>query len=138
MDLEAYRVPDAVRSGVSLSLPGTDAVFHVKLPSVHNRAFGRAIQTAMFSDAKVMPDGKIEVGTIDVAALRDQRVEAFIAHCLLFPLPGGMTVETLRDEYYPALDWLFTEAERLAADLDKEGEAAKKKSRNSSHGKSDG
>jgi hypothetical protein len=129
MDLEAYRVPDAVRSGVDIALPKSDAVFRVKLPSEHNRAYTREIQTAMFAGATVNPEGKIELGMIDVPAMRDQRIEAFCAHCLIMPLPGGMTLEVLRKDYFPALDYLFNEAERLAEALDAEGKEAKKKSR---------
>lgn len=135
MDMEAYRVPVEVREGIALHLPNTEAVFHVKLPSQHNRPWARAVQTGMFSDAKVTAEGKIEMGVINVPALRDVRIDAFCDHCLVMPLPQGMTMETLRGEYFPALDWLFTEAERLAEALDREGEAAKKKSSPSSAGK---
>jgi hypothetical protein len=129
MNLEAYRVPDAVRAGVEIALPKADAVFRVKLPSAFNRPYTRAIQTAMFAGATVNPEGKIELGVIDVPAMRDQRIEAFCAHCLIMPLPGGMTIETLREDFFPALDWLFNEAERLAEALDADGLDAKKKSR---------
>jgi hypothetical protein len=53
MNLEAYRVPDAVRSGVDIALPKSDAVFRVRLPSEFNRPYTRAIQTAMFAGATV-------------------------------------------------------------------------------------
>src|SRR5580765_2236380 len=132
MDLELYRVPAAVREGVTLTLPNTEASFRVRLPSQHNRPFSRAVQNAKFSDVKVTTDGNVEMGVINVPALRDQRISAFCDHCLIMPLPGGMTLEALQGDYYPALDWLFTDAERLAAELDQEAITAKKKSVNSS------
>jgi hypothetical protein len=75
---------------------------------------------------------------IDVPAMRDQRIDAFCTHCLIMPLPGGMTVDALREDYFPALDWLFNEAERMAGALDEEGKEVKKKSAASLSGRNAG
>jgi hypothetical protein len=128
MNLESYRVPAAVRDGVEIILPDSDAVFRVRLPSRHNRAFTRALQAALFADVKLNPDGQFEAQRIDVARFRDTQLDVFCDHCLIMPLPGGITLDQLRDDYFPALEALFSEAERLAGLIDTEGDAAKKKS----------
>lgn len=129
MGMDNWRTPDAVRGGVDIPLPDSDVIFRVRLPSKHNKAFTRAVQAGLFKDATVTAIGTVEMGTVDVAGLRDMRMGAFADTCLIMPLPEGMTVATLRDEYQPAFEWLFDEAERLATELDKQGESVKKKSK---------
>ncbi len=138
MSLESYRVPLGVREGVELTLPGTDSVFRVKLPSQSNKPYQRAL---MMAAAIAQGDRPMDGGEMSPAALPvflDAQVEAFGAYCLVAPLPDGLTFATLRDEYPTALDWITQESMRLARDLDAEASDAAKKSLPSSAGKTAG
>lgn len=129
MSMESYRVPAGVREGVELTLPGTDTVFRVKLPSSSNKPYQRALMMTWPTE--------VEWSTLPVAeqlALMDAQQQAFAEHCLVHPLPDGLTFSMLRDEYPAALDWLTTESARLALELDQEASDAAKKSLPSSPG----
>ena len=129
MSMESYRVPLGVREGVELTLPGTDTVFRVKLPSSWNKPYQRALMTSWPTE--------VEWSTLPVAeqlALMDKQQQAFADHCLVHPLPDGITFDILRDEYPAALEWLTTESARLALELDQEASDAAKKSQPSSPG----
>jgi hypothetical protein len=133
MTLESYRVPAGVREGIELTLPGTTTTFRVKLPSSSNKPYQRAMMIAWPNEG--------ELDSIPIAerlALLDAQHQAFGDHCLVDPLPDGLTFEILRDEYPAALDWLTMEAARLATDLDAEASDAAKKSPTTSPGKTAG
>jgi hypothetical protein len=133
MTLESYRVPAGVREGIELTVPGTDTTFLVKLPSSFNKAYQRAMMIAWPNEGDLA-----SLPMVEQLALIDAQQQAFGDHCLVHPLPDGLTFATLRDEYPAALDWLTMEAARMAAELDVEASDAAKKSLPSSPGKTAG
>lgn len=128
MDLSKYRVPDSALEGVDIELPNSGgAIFRVKLPTPSNREWHReTLRLLAQSGLKPTEDGKLDMRGVDAGAVIDwqeKRRMAFARICVVSG-PPGFDLDTLRDEYYPALLKLLAMAEELAEAEAKEAAAS--------------
>jgi len=128
MNLNKYRLPDSVRHGVEIELPDSEgAKFLVKLPSGANRQWQREMLRRMAaSGVKVNAQGEIERDAPGAAEAmikwEEGRLEKFLEVCVVSG-PEDFDLQSLADEYRPALVKLFKMAEELADAESSEAEA---------------
>lgn len=119
MSLERYRVPDSVRTGVWLELPDAPgARFRVRLPSRANREWQREVLKQMAaSGMKVTAEGELDESAVDAQEMvnwAERRLIAFQRLCIVEG-PPGFELDSLLDDYWPALGALFNLAAQQAA-----------------------
>lgn len=132
---DIYRLPAGVTDGVDIPLPGTPAMFRVRLPSAanddYNMAFMSKINANRFLGEGFDPTGdEVDAealaqklgGSIDPAEVIAMRRELFRDKCIVSAagLPEGMDVASFFKTYPLALRRLHDRAEELARQADRE------------------
>lgn len=128
MNLERYRVPQAVWEGEWIDLPDSGgARFLVKLPSPANREWQREVlQLMVDSGVKLDAKGEVDIGDVDTQSLvgyQQKRLETFARLCVIAG-PPDFDLAKLTGEYWPALEKLWEIAQARVEEQVQQAETA--------------
>ena len=123
----AYSLPLGLTEGVDLPLPGTPAVFRVKLPANMDETYQLRVMTKLSSSMEIDPEtGEFRRKAISGPDLQQARRAVFFETCILSAsgLPSDMTSDEFFAKYPLAAREIFVAATELADRVDEETTAA--------------
>ena len=124
-DLEMYRLPVGLSTGITIDLPKTKISFKVILPALSNEEFQNKLLAELNSYTS-KDDAGLHVNT---GQFQSARKHLFFTECVLeaYNLPDGMDKEAFFAAYQLAARYIFEQANKMSVKMDEEINAALEK-----------